>query len=145
MSLYGDDAERLNDYEDYTEELRKRARNSRLMLEVLEEYVELGEKHFHPDLVQARLQKNPNECTASKERRANLIRDIENDILEYNAIKEELRQVIRAIRIDPANVNNPLAQRLFVEVLRGSGFFERYTEDVHYALEEINADEDDIY
>jgi hypothetical protein len=128
----------MDHYEKYTEKLRKQARFPTPMLRVLEQYVTLGESHFHADLIQAKRQIYPPDSSEDGKRRADLIRDIETDIREYSIIRDKLMGVIHDIRIDPRNVSNPFAQHLFVHILRGSGFCERYTEDIHYGLEEIN-------
>jgi hypothetical protein len=128
----------MDHYEEYTEKLREKATSPKAMLRVLEQYVTLGERHFHADLIQAKWQTDPPDSIEDAKRRTDLIRDIKTDIREYNTIRVKLMEVIQDIRIDPENVSNPFAQHLFVDILRGSGFCERYTEDIHYGLEEIN-------
>ena len=130
----------MGDYEEYTEQLREQATYPRNMLDVLEQYVTLGETHFRSDLIQAKRQENPNECHDNKKRRANLISDIQNDIRAYAKVRDDLMLVIAKIRIDPVNVQNEFAQHLFVNILRGEGFYDRYTEDIHYGLEDINGE-----
>ena len=131
----------MNSYEKYTAELDIRANNSVNVLRVLKKYRELGEVDFSRDLNSfLRLPKDSFHDKEDQDRLRNIIVDIRHDRQEYDECKEQVNDAIHEIESNhPSRGVNHFARNLYVNVLRGDGFFERYEEDVHYALEELSA------
>ena len=126
-------------YEEYTAKLDKKANRSKKVLRVLKRYKELGEQKFPEDLHDfLRLDINSFQDHEDKQRLRNVILDIRHDIEEYNQCRDQVNGAIHEIKGHPKLQVNPFARNVYVNILRGSGFFLRYEEDVHYALEELS-------
>ena len=129
----------MNSYEIYTAKLDRQANRPKKVLRVLKRYKELGEEKFLEDLDDfLHLDIDSFQDKEDKQRLRNVLLDIRHDIDEYNKCRDQVNGAIREIESHPKLQVNHFARNLHVNVLRGDGFFERYEEDVYYALQELS-------
>jgi hypothetical protein len=125
-------------YDNYTTMLHREADDSQCVLDVLTTYREMGESDFASDLRNfLDLPMDLFHKHADQARLKNVISDIRHDMVEYRKIRCQINDAIREIQTTPSRGVNDFGRNLYVYVLRGSGFCERYGEDVHYALEHL--------
>ena len=133
-----------SDYDRHTAQLERLSYNHRVMWNFLKTYQEMGDRSFHKDL--RSFLKFPQDAfdDADRGRLINIIEDIRNDQESYNQIRHEIVNSIREIESNARMPVNAFARSLYVNELRGKGFFERYVEDVHYALEELTIEMEEM-
>ena len=125
-------------YDRYTAKLQRQSMNHSAVLYVLKKYQEMGDVSFRRDL-RSFLAFTPNLFDdEDRERLTNIIEDIRRDQESYNQIKPEIVDAITQMECYIGEPPNAFARSLYVNTLRGDGFFSRYEEDVHFALEDFN-------
>jgi len=128
-------------YEDFTAKLDIQANNSVFVLHVLKRYKKLGDERFSLDLHNfLRLDKGSFDDPEEQEWLESIIDDIRDEMQEYRQCRDQVNDAIDEIESQhPSRGVNPFARNLYVNVLRGNGFFKRYEEDVHCALHDLSA------
>ena len=127
-------------YEDYTAKLERQADDSQIVLRVLKVYEEMGDDEFSLDLNNFLCLDNDSfYYPDDKKRLRNIILAIRQDMEKYRKCRDQVKGAILEIEsILPSRGVNRFARNLYVHVLRGDGFFERYSEDVGYAMEYLS-------
>jgi hypothetical protein len=127
-------------FDSYTATLEKQSTNRARVLNILIQYKQMGESVFRNDLSSFLAFTSYSYLfdDEDRERLSTIIQDIRNDQVSYDQIRPFLHHAIIEMERYPAKQPNEFARSLYVNTLRGIGFFERYHEDVHYAREGFN-------
>jgi hypothetical protein len=125
-------------YDSYTMELTSEANDHTYVLDVLKRYQEMGDHEFARDLGLF-LNFPPSAFDSDDQiRLRNMIADIRDDQESYDRVRLKVNNAIFQMETYVRMPLNEFSRSLYVNKLRGSGFFETYDEDVHYALQDFN-------
>jgi DNA-dependent RNA polymerase auxiliary subunit epsilon len=125
-------------YDLYTMELTREANDHTYVLDVLKRYQSMGDHEFARDLGLFLIFPLSAFDSDDQIRLTDIIADIRDDQECYDRVRLQVNNAIFQMETYDRMPVNEFARSLYVNTLRGTGFFERYDEDVHYALQDFN-------